>query len=180
MRRIALVLCAVMLFSACNGSKSAADTSVSVTTAPEIKVEGLDIEYNGDKIYVRIPADYTDENIGSYFVKHTGVIYEPHEDSMFCVYRGALYNKDMTVLYAVPYECEDEPSERSVDPDGNPAKVFTVPKTVTYIMPNAFFNRTETRPLKNIYIYSGVTKENVSELILWGGTFVTRLEQDDS
>ena len=176
MKKIALLLCAVMFFSACNSLNAPTETAVSVTTAPEIKVEGLDIAYEGDKIYVRIPSDYTDENIGSYFVKLTGVIYEPHEDSMFCVYRGALYNKDMTRLYAVPYECEDEYSERSVDPDGNPAKVFTVPKTVTWIAPNAFFNRTETKPLKNIYIYSGITKENISELILWGGTFVTRLD----
>jgi len=177
MKKIALMLCAVMLFSACSSTDILTEPTVSVTSAPEIQVEGLDIEYDGDKIYVRIPADYTDENIGSHFVKLTGVIYEPHEDSMFCVYRGALYNKDMTRLYAVPYECEDEPSERSVDPDGNPAKVFTVPETVTYIMPNAFFNRTETKPLKNIYIYSGITKENLSELVLWGGTFVTRVEE---
>lgn len=176
MKKIALLLCAVMAFSACNSADVPADTTVSVTSEPELKVDGLDIKYEGETIYVHIPADYTDENIGSHFVKHTGVVYVPHEDSMFCVYRGALYSKDMTKLYAVPYECEDEPSELSVDPDGNPAKVFTVPKTVTYIMPNAFFNRTETRPLKNIYIYGGVTRENVSELILWGGTFVTRLE----
>ena len=174
---LTLIFFSALLLSGCNRTDAQnTETTTAVAATPSLTVEGIEISYEDKWVYVNIPADYTDENIGEYFRETEWVVYVPHEDSMFCVYRGALYSKDMTKLYAVPYECEDEPSELSVDPDGNPAKVFTVPKTVTYIMPNAFFNRTETRPLKNIYIYGGVTRENVSELILWGGTFVTRLE----
>lgn len=174
MKKFLCALLSILMLAGCSDTGKTETTAVT-TTAPEIKVEGLEI-INEDGINrVIIPADYTDANIGEYFRRILNVVYEPDENSMFCVYRGALYNKDMTTLYAVPYECEDEPSEMSVDPDGNPARVFTVPETVTYIMPNAFFVGTETNPVKNIYIHDGITSENVGELVLWCGVYITRI-----
>lgn len=174
MKKFLCALLAVLMLAGCSDTKTPETTAVT-TTAPEIKVEGLEIISEDGINRVIIPADYTDTNIGEYFRRILNVVYEPDENSMFCVYRGALYSKDMTTLYAVPYECEDEPSEMSVDPDGNPARVFTVPETVTYIMPNAFFVGTETNPVKNIYIHDGITSENVAELVLWCGVYITRI-----
>ena len=142
---------------------------LTTTTEPPLEVEGLELSFLGG-VHVYIPADYTDENIGEYFRETENVIYEPDEDSMFCVSGGALYSKDMTKLYAVPAECEDE-ATRDLP---SPKKAFTVPESVTWIAPNAFYMITSERPLINLYIHDGIADENVRELVLWGGTFVIR------
>lgn len=181
---ISLLLLCTML-TGCSGEQSetsvSADipvtsetTSASVTTKkekPKLSVEGLTIEYDGEDIYVYIPADYTDENIGEYFRETEGIIYVPDENSIFCVENRALYSKDMTKLYAVPAECED------IIPGGSPTpveKIFTVPESVTWIAPNAFYIITTRRPLIHIYLPDSITEENKRELVLWSGTYVHR------
>lgn len=172
---IALSLCGVMLAAGCT---QAAETQTNETTtsaeavaaAPSLTVEGLGISYEDKWVYVNIPADYTDENIGEHFRETEWVIYVPDENSGFCVENGALYSKDMTKLYAVPSWCEDK---ATMDLP-SPKKAFTVPETVTWIAPNAFHMITSERPLINLYIHDGITEENRKELVLWGGTFVIR------
>lgn len=185
-KKIISLLFLCCLISGCSGEQtnvtSPSETIAEQTTAsaPETKeaglsVEGLEITYDGNDICVHIPADYTDENIGEYFRETEGIIYAPDEESMFRVENGALYNKDMTKLYAVPAECEDE------IPEGEPIpkeKSFTVPESVTYIAPNAFYIITTSRPLINLYLPDGVTEENRKELVLWGGTFVYRISEE--
>ncbi len=148
-----------------------ATSASAVTTAkPSLQVDGVEISYEDKWVYVNIPADYTDENIGEYFRETEWVVYLPDENGIFCVENGALYNKDMTKLYAVPSWCEDEETKELPSPQ----KAFTVPETVTWIAPNAFHMITSERPLINLYIHEGITEENRKELILWGGTFVIR------
>lgn len=156
---------------------TAATTTTTTTTAPRIPAEkltpedsGLDITYKNGWVYVYIPADYTDENIGEYFRRTEWVVYVPDENSMFRVLNGALYNKDLTKLYAVPSWCEDEETKNLPSPQ----KSFTVPARVEWIAPNAFHMITSERPLIYLYLHGGITRENQRELILWGGTFVIR------
>lgn len=181
MKKIILFLLCISALAGCTSetaeTTTAAETTtvqtavsdVTTTTEPSLEVEGLELSFLGG-VHVYIPADYTDENIGEYFRETENVIYEPDEDSMFCVVEGALYSKDMTKLYAVPAECEDE-ATRNLP---SPKKAFTVPDSVTWIAPNAFYMITTERPLINLYIHDGVADENVRELVLWGGTFVIR------
>lgn len=187
LKKIISLLLLCILLTGCSSEQS--ETSVSsdnvpvTTTAsapvttkkekPKLSVEGLEIEYDGEDIYVYIPADYTDENIGEYFRETEGIIYVPDEDSMFCAENRALYSKDMTKLYAVPAECEDIIPGGSVEPV---QKCFTVPESVTWISPNAFYIITTSRPLINIYLPDSITEENRKELVLWGGTYVHRIE----
>ena len=161
-----------MLLSGCTQTTETQtkETTTTVATAPQLTVEGVEISYEDKWVYVNIPADYTDENIGEYFRETEWVVYVPDEDSMFCVENGALYSKDMTKLYAVPSWAEDEDTK---DLPG-PKKAFTVPDSVTWIAPNAFHMITSERPLINLYIHDGITEENRKELVLWGGTFVIR------
>ncbi len=154
---------------------SAATTAT--TTAPRIPAEvltpedsGLDITHRNGWVYVYIPADYTDENIGEYFRRTEWVVYVPDENSMFRVLNGALYNKELTRLYAVPSWCEDEETKNLPSPQ----KAFTVPAKVEWIAPNAFHMITSERPLIYLYLHGGITEENKKELVLWGGTFVIR------
>lgn len=156
---------------------TAAATTTTTTTAPRIPAavltpedSGLEITYKNGWVYVYIPADYTDENIGEYFRRTEWVVYVPDENSMFRVLNGALYNKELTRLYAVPSWCEDEETKNLPSPQ----KSFTVPARVTWIAPNAFHMITSERPLIYLYIHGGITKENQKELVLWGGTFVIR------
>lgn len=151
--------------------------ATTTTTTPRIPAEvltpedsGLEITYRDGWVYVHIPADYTDENIGEYFRRTEWVVYVPDENSMFCVLNGALYNKDLTKLYAVPSWCEDEETKNLPSPQ----KAFTVPAKVEWIAPNAFHMITSERPLIYLYLHDGITEENKKELILWGGTFVIR------
>lgn len=181
-RKIISLLFLCLTVSGCSGEQTNVSSPITSieepkeTTAPEVKealsVEGLEITYEDGGVYVYIPADYADENIGEYFRETEGVIYVPDEESMFRVENGALYNKDMTVLYAVPAECEDTVPEGGELPK---QKVFTVPESVTYIAPNAFYIITTSRPLITLYLPDGVTEENQRELVLWGGTFVHRV-----
>lgn len=169
-----LILCLSVL-TGCNAAEAqqTAETTtaaVTTTTVPALSAEGLEISFLADGVHVYIPADYTDENIGEYFRETENVIYEPYEDSMFCVQNDALYSKDMTKLYAVPSQCEDEETKSLPSPQ----KAFTVPESVTWIAPNAFHMITSERPLVNLYIHDGITEENRKELVLWGGTFVIR------
>lgn len=153
---------------------TAAATAVTTTTTTEKILtpedSGLEITYQNGWVYVYIPADYTDENIGEYFHRTEWVVYVPHKDSMFRVINGALYNQDVTKLYAVPSWCEDENTKNLPSPQ----KAFTVPARVEWIAPNAFHMITSQRPLINLYLHGGITEENKKELVLWGGTFVFR------
>lgn len=185
-KKIVSLLLLCTLFTGCSGEQSetsvSSDTSVPIVTAsapvttkkekPKLSVEGLEIEYDGEDIYVYIPSEYTDENIGEYFRETEGIIYVPDEDGIFCVENGALYSKDMTKLYAVPAECEDIIPGGSVEPV---QKCFTVPESVTWIAPNAFYIITTSRPLINIYLPDSITEENRKELVLWSGTYVHRI-----
>ncbi len=166
---LALILCLSVLVG-CSKTEQTTTSAVSVVTTAPLTVDGVEISYEDKWVYVNIPADYTDENIGEYFRETEWIVYVPHEDSMFCVRNGALYSKDMTKLYAVPSWSEDEETKELPSPQ----KAFTVPESVTWIAPNAFHMITSERPLINLYIHDGITEENRKELVLWGGTFVIR------
>lgn len=186
MKKIICLLCAAAILCGCaaenknetittsaaENTKAATTASLETTEAAEaMTVEGLEIsEYDGE-VHVYIPAGYTDENIGEYFRETENVIYEPDEKSMFCVVDRALYSKDMTKLYAVPAECEDIVPGGSIEPV---QKSFTVPESVTWIAPNAFYIITTERPLINIYVHEGISEDNIRELVLWGGTYIIR------
>lgn len=181
-KKILSLICAALTVTGCSDSKShttqtltASETADAVhlpeATAPEITVEGLEVSTADGEVHVYIPADYADENIGEYFRETENVIYHADEDSIFCVVDRALYSKDMTKLYAVPAECEDIIAGGSTEPV---QKSFTVPESVTWIAPNAFYIITTERPLINLYIHGGVADENARELVLWGGTYVIR------
>ena len=168
---VLLCLCCILV-SGCTQAENMHSivTEIAEVTTAVLAVDGLEITAEDGWVYVNIPADYTDENIGEYFRETENVIYAPVDDSMFCVENGALYSKDMTKLYAVPSWCEDEETKELP----NPQKAFTVPESVTWIAPNAFHMITSERPLINLYIHDGITEENRKELVLWGGTFVIR------
>ena len=172
MKKIISLLLCVLALAGCNTEEAqqTAETTAAVTTA-SLQVDGLEISCEDKWVYVNIPADYTDENIGEYFRETEWVVYVPAEDSMFCVQNGALYSRDMTKLYAVPSWCEDEETKELPSPQ----KAFTVPESVTWIAPNAFHIITSERPLINLYIHDEITEENRKELVLWGGTFVIRI-----
>lgn len=156
--------------SATTADATASTTATAVAARPALQVDGLEITYEDKWVYVNIPADYTDENIGEYFRETEWIVYVPDKNGIFHVENGALYSKDMTRLYAVPSWCEDEETKELPSPQ----KAFTVPETVTWIAPNAFHMITSERPLINLYLHEGITEENRKELVLWGGTFVMR------
>ena len=164
---------------------TAATTTTTTTTAPRIPAEkltpedsGLDITYKNGWVYVCIPADYTDENIGIYFnTLDDNIIFEPEKDGIFCVSDGALYSKDMTKLYSVPYQCEDE--HNMLVPIVGLEKSFTVPEGVTWISPNAFYKERFGEILDTIYVYEGISDENIAELNLSEFTTVKRTKKEE-
>lgn len=164
-------------------SEDAATVKVTTTTAvstvaPEYtELDGLRI-YEEDALRVVIPADYTNEDIGSFFnALDDNIIFEPVEDGIFCVADGALYSKDMTKLYSAPYQCEDE--HNILVPIVGLEKSFTVPESVTWIAPNAFYKECFGRVLDVIYVYEGISGENIAELNLGEFTTVQRAKKEE-
>ena len=157
--------------------KAATTTAVSTVVPEYTELDGLRI-YEEDALRVVIPADYTNEDIGGFFnTFDDNIIFEPDEDSMFCVVDGALYSKDMKKLYSAPYQCEDE--HNILVPIAGLEKSFTVPENVTWIAPNAFYKERFGGVLDTIYVYEGISDENIAELNLYEFTTVERMKKEE-
>lgn len=120
-----------------------------------------------DHYTLHIPANCTDPDVGALINELTNTAIELDPDNTFFTLKdGCLFSIDMTVLYAAPYDAEDPyPYDEPTAPVT--AKIYTVPESVTYIAPHAFYKKGSARTLDVIYAGEKITDENIAALDLY-------------
>ena len=121
---------------------------------------------NSDRYTLHIPANCTDPDVGALINELTNTEIELDPDNTFFTLKdGCLFSLDMTVLYAAPYDAEDPyPYDEPIAPVT--VKIYTVPESVTYIAPHAFYKGSSARTLDVIYAGDKITDENIATLDL--------------
>ena len=122
---------------------------------------------NSDRYTLHIPANCTDPDVGALINELTNTEIELDPDNTFFTLKdGCLFSLDMTVLYAAPYDAEDPyPYDEPIAPVT--VKIYTVPESVTYIAPHAFYKGSSARTLDVIYAGDKITDENIAALDLY-------------
>ena len=122
---------------------------------------------NSDRYTLHIPANCTDPDVGALINELTNTEIELDPDNTFFALKdGCLFSLDMTVMYVAPYDAEDPyPYDEPIAPVT--VKIYTVPESVTYIAPHAFYKGSSARTLDVIYAGDKITDENIAALDLY-------------
>ena len=126
-----------------------------------------DAVYDVDTYTLYIPPDCNDVNVGKTASGHSCEIIDLDENnSFFTIDNGCLFSRDMTKLCYVPYFTSE--INNYIIAIGNAAEYYyRVPESVTYIAPYAICD--EGGWLSGIFVQSGVSDENIDELVLREG-----------
>ncbi|MBR1833164.1 MAG: hypothetical protein IJ784_12160 [Ruminiclostridium sp.] len=133
-----------------------------------------DAVYDVDMRTLYIPPDYNDVNVGKTVSGHSCEIIDLDENnSFFTIDNGCLFSRDMTKLCYVPYFMSE--INDYIIAIGNAAEYwYSVPESVTYIAPYAICR--EGSWLSGIFVPSGVSDENIDELVLREGFYIAKNE----
>ena len=122
-----------------------------------------DAVYYADTHTLYIPPDCKDENVGRLICKETMPVIELDENNDFYTLQNkCLFSRDMKTLYSVPFGVYDEPWWIMA---WQPVMfmTYTVPDSVNYIAPNAFYND-GIGLLGSVNVTAAVTDDNINAL----------------